>query len=264
MAVFYDVTSLNLTTTDNTDYSAILKLGSSGLDQLVKRVLSNGTEYTEQAVRAIIGLSERAQRELVCEGNIVTTENFILQPTITGTFTAKGLYDSDVNNFTVSATPTKTFKAALAEVTPKFSGTVVVSGGARIAIVTDSYTGKTDGTITPGQIITVTGTKIKCVNADGSGLGSIAFLNAETLATAAEVETLSTNDPSKLVFICPSLADGSYILRITTYYTRGSSLLKTARTIDSDTLTVGTVASTTEEETSEEESDETTDETEST
>ena len=236
--VYYDVSPLALTTDDTTDCAGKVKTTSAGLNMIAKRVIKNGTEYTEKAVISLFGLSEQAIRELVCEGYTVTTENAIYMPTVTGKFDATGAYDASVNSFTCAINPTKTFKAELAEVTPVFSGNILTSGGARISIITDSYTGKTDGTITPSQNITVTGVKIKCVNSDGSSIGTVAFLDSETLATAATVTSLTVNDPSKLIFICPALDAGTYILRITTYYTGGSSLLKNPRVIDSGTLTV--------------------------
>lgn len=69
------------------------------------------------------------------------------------------------------------------------------SGGAHIGLVTDSATGRTDGFMTPGNTIDITGKKIRSLNADGSGIGSIKFVNVETDAVAATIASLTINDP---------------------------------------------------------------------
>ena len=125
-------------------------------------------------------------------------------------------------------------RKALKNVKPKFSGLVRTMGGARIALVRDVRSKKTDGTITPGGMIDVTGSKIRCLNADGSDVGAIRFLNADTRAEVATVDAaeLGMNDPSHLMFNAPALDEGAYILQIETYFSNATTLLKQPRLID--------------------------------
>ena len=82
----------------------------------------------------------------------------------------------------------------LDKVTMEFSGTVKKSGGARIGLVKDVTTGKTDGTITPGGMIDVTGSKIRCINADGTGIGSLTLLKSTDRSVATSITLFGIND----------------------------------------------------------------------
>ena len=91
-------------------------------------------------------------------------------------------------------------------------------------------TGKTDGTVTPGGMVQLKGNKIKCINADGSGIGKLTLYNDSE--SGEEVSVLGVNEPSKIIFVFPTgLLAGNYRLEIETYYTQGSVLLKEPRTL---------------------------------
>ena len=94
----------------------------------------------------------------------------------------------------------------------------------------DLTTGKTDGTVTPGGMVEVTGSKIKCLNADGSGIGHFRLYNESE--SPEEVKVLGVNDPSKIIFIFPTgLLAGNYRLEIETYFSNTSTMLKNPRTL---------------------------------
>ena len=98
------------------------------------------------------------------------------------------------------------------------------------AEVLDMTTGKTDGTVTPGGMVQLKGNKIKCINADGSGIGKLTLYNDSE--SGEEVPVLGVNEPSKIIFVFPTgLLAGNYRLEIETYYTQGSVLLKEPRTL---------------------------------
>ena len=81
----------------------------------------------------------------------------------------------------------------------------------------DVTTGKTDGTVTPGGILDVTGSKIRSVNADGTGLGLLTLVNTTDQSVAATITVLAINDPKRLMFNIPAdLAKGSYQLTLET------------------------------------------------
>lgn len=100
---------------------------------------------------------------------------------------------------------------------------------ARISLVTDTLTGLTDGTITPNEDIMITGNLIK-IAGDESVAGI--FFVAEDGTTKKISRRLTQNDPSKIIARVPALVDGSYTLRIVTFYNSGSTLLKNVRTLE--------------------------------
>ena len=237
MAVFYDIVPLGVTVDDDSDYSAKVKLQSATVEDLADAIIADGNEYTKATLQAVFTHFENKIRTFVTSGYSVTTDNLVFIPKIKGTFTKKGAWDSDTNSFQCAINASKTFRETLADVTPEFTGYVNTAGGALIDTVTDATTGATDGTVTEGGVITVTGTKIK-VSGDGSGLwlspaGDDGEYDEDN--GGIEVTVFATNDPSKLIFSLPSdVTLGSYYIVIKTLYSGSSTLLKSLRTIVSD------------------------------
>ena len=78
----------------------------------------------------------------------------------------------------------------------------------------------------------MTGTKIRSINADGTGLGTVKLLKASGQSVAASFTQLGINDPSRLMFTLPAdLANGEYQLVIETWFSTTSTLLKEMRTL---------------------------------
>ena len=75
----------------------------------------------------------------------------------------------------------------------------------------------------------ITGNLIK-IAGDESVAGI--FFVAEDGTTKKISRRLTQNDPSKIIARVPALADGSYTLRIVTFYNSGSTLLKNVRTLE--------------------------------
>ena len=245
----YDLSDYALTTDVSNDYTARVSTNKSmTIEDIASEIASERTDLRVDTLVMAANLIADKIGELVCQGYTVVTGTALYQPTITGTFIGNsGTFDSERNSCVCTVSASQALREKVATVSPQFTGTVKESGGARISLVVDATTGSNDGTITSGGVLTVTGTKIKCVNADGSDIGVVSFVNAETLETAATVSLLVVNDPSKLIFTCPTLEAGEYILRIETYYSNSAVLLKSARQIESGTLSV-VVASEDEEE----------------
>ena len=202
------------------------------VEDIAQLIVAERTEYRHDTIVTIANLIEEKIQQLLCQGYAVQTGTAHYAPSITGVFTdSSGTFNPAVNACTVSVSPTKALREEVAKVHPEFSGYVQELGGARIDLVTDTVTGKTNGTITPEGILDVVGCKIKCLNADGSAIGKVLLVNTATQAETP-ITTLATNHPARLVFLVPaSLPAGSYRLRIETYYSTGQ-LLKTARTIE--------------------------------
>ena len=114
----------------------------------------------------------------------------------------------------------------------------VKDSGANIGLVTDTTTGLSNETITPGDDIRIDGDKIKIVG-EAAGVGVFFIANDGTEHPVTR--RLTTNDPKCLLARVPSdLADGQYTLRIVTQFSNNSTLLKEPRTIEYERpLTVG-------------------------
>lgn len=224
------------------DYTAkVSTIQSKGIEAIAQAIAAERTEYRESTIVNIAQLIDEKIRQFVCQGNTVVTGTALYAPSIEGVFIGKtGEVDPVRNHCVVNIAPSQAMRKELEKVKPVFSGFVKDLGGARIALVTDSSTGLTDGTITPGEILVVTGSKIKCINAEGTSIGKVCFVNTETQAETT-VANLAVNDPSRLIFNVPvSLADGTYTLRIETYFSTATMRLKSVRVLEYSTpLVVG-------------------------
>ena len=214
------------------DYTASVKTFSDtkSLEYIAKEIVRERTEYRLDTILSIMKLVEEKIRHILYSGYPVMTENVRFSPTITGSFDSHGeVLDDKGMKCGVNVTINQIVKDGLAGV-KLYIDSVQELGGAKIDRVKDLTTGKTDGTVTPGGMVEVTGSKIKCLNEDGSGIGHFRLYNESE--SAEEVKVLGVNDPSKIIFIFPTgLLAGNYRLEIETYFASGNSLLKNPRTL---------------------------------
>lgn len=240
---FFDLAENLLTKDVTNDYTATVKtLLPKTIDNLADDIVKE-TAYNRETVIGIITLYDKKIIESVCLGNTVNTGSTLYAPALPGSFIGtEGVMDPAKQKPYVSINPSTAFRKELELVRPVFSGNVLDSGGARIGLVTDSATGRTDGFMTPGNTINITGKKIRSLNADGSDIGNIKFVNAETDEVAATVTSLTINEPKRIILIVPaSLTDGTYRLEVETYYSNTSTLLKNPRTLIYTPLYIGQV-----------------------
>ena len=239
----YDLIENTMTKDVKEDFVASVRTQKSmTIDDIANQIAAERTEYRIDTIKNISTLVDEKIRQLVSSGYTVVTGTAQYAPSIGGVFTGDtGLFDPKVNKCAVNITPAQLMRAEVAKVEPKFSGTVRRMGGARISLVLDVATGKTDGTITAGGMLDVTGTKIRCTGANGTGLGAVKLLKLSDQSVAATITQLGINDPSRLMFTLPAdLADGEYQLVIETWFSTTSTLLKEMRMLTYPlTLVVG-------------------------
>lgn len=139
---------------------------------VARLIAEERTEYRIDTIVNITKLVEAKIRQLACGNNIVVTDNVQYSPGILGLFLGKtGVVDPAKNKAVINMIAAAALRAETDLVALEFSGVVRDMGGANISLVKDVTTGKTDGTVTPGGILDVTGSKIRSVNADGHGAG---------------------------------------------------------------------------------------------
>ena len=177
----------NKITEQTDDYTASVKTfnDTKTMEDVARDITRERTEYRLDTILNIEKLVAEKIRHFLYSGYSVMTENVRFSPTITGSFDSHGevLEDSSMK-CGVNVTVNQIVKDGLA------------------GVVKDLTTGKTDGTVTPGGMVEVTGSKIKCINADGSGIGHFRLYNESE--SAEEVTVLGVNDPSKIIFIFPT------------------------------------------------------------
>ena len=238
----FDLEEYTMTTDILEDYVARMKTRRSLMeDDLINEITAERTDIRPETLRMCSQLLGEKIIEKVCDGHIVTTTTATYTPAIPGIFMgASGAIDTNKNIPTINIVPSAAMRENLKLVKLKYSGLVRSMGGARIGLVRDVTTDKTNGTITPGGILDVTGNKIRCVESKEGSKWAVRFLKAETMEETATVTLLAINDPKRLMFNAPALEDGTYILQIETYFSNSAVLLKQPRIIDySMTLYVG-------------------------
>ena len=230
----FDLEEYLMTKDVKEDFAAKVKpIQTFYMADVARLIAEERTEYRIDTIVNITKLVEAKIRQLACGNNIVVTDNVQYSPGILGLFLGKtGVVDPAKNKAVLNMIATAALRAETDLVALEFSGVVRDMGGANISLVKDVTTGKTDGTVTPGGILDVTGSKIRSVNADGTGLGLLTLVNTADLSVAATITLLAINDPKRLMFNIPAdLAKGSYQLTLETWFSTNSTQLKQSRTL---------------------------------
>ena len=201
---YFDLRENTITQDVKEDYVAVpRKMLSLTPKDLAKWIAEERTEYRIDTIENIINIYEDMLAKALCGGNTYVSRIAQYQPSITGVFSGTGEIDPEKNKCQINITPTATLKDKLAK---------------EVAL---EY---------PGGMVQLKGNKIKCVNADGSGIGKLTLYN--DAESGEEVPVLGVNEPSKIIFVFPTgLLAGEYRLEIETYFTTGTTLLKEPRTL---------------------------------
>lgn len=230
---FYDLFEYALTSDVTNDYVAKVHTTKTlTISDIASSIASDRTDLREDTIIMVLNLFADKLMQQVCSGYIVNANFCIVRPLITGVFSGKDSSLSDANKLKIGILPTTTFRSMLDDVETEFTGNFNEYGGAYISTVLNENTKLSDGVITPGALLTITGNKIKCVNEDGSDFGQILFLNTETNESVAAT-VIGTNEPKTVTCLVPSdLPAGSYTLLIVTYFSGSSTLLKNSRSLE--------------------------------
>lgn len=230
----FDLVEYSLTSDVEDDYTARVKTNNSlTIEDIASMIAEDRTDLREDTILMVAKLYDAKVIEKVCMGNSVVTGTALYQPTITGVFNGTTGTTTEANVCKVSINPSSTFRSSLEEISLAFTGNIKDQGGANIGEVTDVETGLTEGEITPGGSLIITGSKIRVSDLeDGSQTGCVRFINVETNETT-DVTKFAANDPKKVIVNVPStLAAGTYTIQVVTAYSNSGTLLKAMRTIE--------------------------------
>lgn len=144
----FDLEEYTMTKDVVEDYLAKVKTGKTCTEEeIIKDIIAERTDIRPETLRMGNQLMGDKIIEKLCEGHIVVTATAIFVPSIPGVFMGtSGRVDSEKNVCVVNVTPTDAIRKALLHVKPKYSGRVRSLGGARVGLIRDVATGKTDGT----------------------------------------------------------------------------------------------------------------------
>lgn len=232
---------LNLLTKDvDNDYTAEVSTMKNSLrnEDIAQRIVNEGSEYKYDTLLSIINQHDRIIREAVMDGYSVLTKTCQYTPRVAGSWIGSSAkFDPEKHKVTLDITLASEMREALSHVGVEVL--TVKDSGAKIGLVTDTVTGLSNDTITPGDDIRIEGEKIR-VAGEAEGVG--VFFIASDGKVHPVTRRLTTNDPRCLLARVPSdLTDGQYTLRIVTQFSNTTTLLKEPRTIEYErSLTVGT------------------------
>lgn len=219
----------NLLTEDSNDYTAIVSInGSVGMSEIVDELVKEGMEVKRETVIDILTRFNRKTAELVVSGYNVNTGLVYMRPIIKGVFYGK-TWNPEVNSVYVTINQGVELRAAIAETNVEILGEQ--SDPLEILSLTDTTTGKTDGTLTKGRNAELKGSYLK-IAGDHPDCG-VTFRNTATqVVTKLATGDIVLNEPSRLLILVPaSLEAGEYELTVTTQFTGGNTLLKAPRKV---------------------------------
>ncbi|MDR1384588.1 MAG: DUF4469 domain-containing protein [Planctomycetaceae bacterium] len=221
-----------LTKSVNHDYIAVVSTVGNTLrnEDIARHIVKERSELRYETILSILNERDAMERDAVLNGSSVQSGNIHLTPRVTGNWIGTApVFDPKEHKITLDATLTVEMRKAFEDVGVDVLGTKAV-GGAIIGLVTDVLTGKTDGVVSVGGDIMITGEKIKIAPVDEEGLG-VFFIAAD--GTEIPLDHPATmNNPKKIICRLPAqVTDGKYTLKIVTRCSSGSKLLNEPRTI---------------------------------
>ena len=219
----------NTVTTDNkTDKILLLEsAGSVNLDGILEEMLKQDTGLRPETLRHSIDLYNRVLMDLILNGYSVNTGLFRAVAQLTGVIEG-GVWNKEKNSIYVSFTQDKALREAIQETAVNILGEK--ANVMYILETEDKKTGRKDGSATAGRNFFVRGAMLKVVGEDESV--GITLTNAAKAVTKLDDDMITINNPSSLTLLLPSdLAEGEYILTVTTQFASSGHLLKEPRSV---------------------------------
>lgn len=198
-------------------------------EDIADMIIREGSDIKRDTLVSIINLRDRIIRENLMKGYSIQTGVCQYTPRVTGTWKKEELrYDPNLHKIMLDITPSAPMREALVNVNIQVLG--IKNSSSNISLVTDTATGKTDGSMTAGDDIRIDGERLKVVG-DESAVG-VFFVSEDGAKTAQVTRRLTLNESDRIIARVPCLPPGNYRLRIVTQYRQGYVLLKTPHTIE--------------------------------
>ena len=220
-----------LTKDDENDCIAdvLTRLQTRRNEDVANRIVAAGSELRKETILAVLNRRDEEVREIVLSGCSFMDGLVQVSPRVAGVWANAGSpFDPAAHKRTADLVPTAAFRDALEGVGVRVLGTK--ASGAEITLITDTATGRTDGTLTAGDDIIIDGSRIKVDEADeAQGVFVVDASGAEHKVT----RRLSVNKPSQIIARVPAdVPPGACTVIVRTKYsTSGSGSLKEVREV---------------------------------
>ena len=193
------------------------------IDALITKERS---EFRAETILNILNMRDKAVLTLIQDGLSFMDGVVQISPRVSGVWENENSpYDEKIHKRTVDMIPTADFRNALESITVKVLGAKETT--AKIASVTDTATGLTDGTLTIGDDVLLEGEKLKVDEKDP--LQGVFFVTEDGTEHKTE-RRLSLNKPTQILARVPqNLPEGKVRVVVRTKYTHGGIPLKELR-----------------------------------
>jgi hypothetical protein len=224
----------NAITPDPNDKLAKVKAGrSNGVTDIAHEIKVEGSEHSEATIIDLLTRANTVKMKMMSRGETVNDGIAFYEPAITGNFFDNTTFDESRNTCVINIRVNREVRQMLQQVKAEYTGYTVDNGGAAITGITDAKTGELNGVITPGKIVTITGSKIRVVPEEEGETAAdcITWTNIATQEVIVQEDDPATNDPSKIMLTVPPLDKGVYTLTLKTMFSTTSTTLKAPRYI---------------------------------
>ena len=188
---------------DTREFVGEIKARGSTLhnEDIADIIVGKGSELRKETIVSVLNQRDTEVSEWLCSGGSFADGIVQMSPRVSGVWeSAKDTFDATKHKKTLDVVITSAFKAALEKVQ------VVVLGEknavANIARITDTATGKTDGTVTIGDDILLEGERIKVFDMDDEEQG-VFIVDADGVEHRVS-RRLSVNKPTQVMARIPS------------------------------------------------------------
>nr|VFK23760.1 MAG: protein of unknown function (DUF4469) with IG-like fold [Candidatus Kentron sp. MB]VFK26661.1 MAG: protein of unknown function (DUF4469) with IG-like fold [Candidatus Kentron sp. MB]VFK74588.1 MAG: protein of unknown function (DUF4469) with IG-like fold [Candidatus Kentron sp. MB] len=221
MAIEYALLENNLTPNPN-DYAAHVQItGSADLNTIVHRITDQGSTWSAQDITAVLGEVVHTCESLLLEGFRINIGGLCeLYPRVTGVFEgATDHFDHTRHRIDVGASPAAYIRKLIRDNGHTAKVEAVKPIPAPIEY-TDTGSGDVNGALTPGNIGTIDGHRLKfdLALAD-EGIFLISANGEET-----RISVVQKNKPSQLVFLVPNVKPGDYHVEVRAHIQGGAEL----------------------------------------
>ncbi|MDR2775983.1 MAG: DUF4469 domain-containing protein [Tannerella sp.] len=208
----------NCLTPDPNDQIAIpANIRSYTDEQIIDRIMQRGTTLTRPDLLAAVRAYQEEHGYIVEEGNGFNTGLINADPTVAGKFNSvTDAYDSSRHRMYYAVNFSKNIREKFGRV--KMTKVQAPVTGPIIVAVKDSISGLTDGTLSVGGVLDISGSRLKAypdLPDDG-----VYFIASD--GTEYKVSTLVENKPSRLIAMIPELPAGGYTLEVRTHFISSS------------------------------------------
>lgn len=215
-----------LTENPNDFYAIIKNVGTLDPKSFAQIIKDEGCELKEETIEDVINRYERTKMERLLQGFHIKTPMGTSSLTTHGTFHGeRATFDPDVHKIDMKTITSNDLRSKLKNIHLEVLG--LLNNGPIVNTIIDSFSGKIDSIITPNNVLTLEGERIR-IEGESENVG-IEFVNCST-QERTKVTQIIKNDPKTILFMIPNLEVGTYNLELSTQYSKGKTPLKEPRT----------------------------------